>query len=537
MQKTFLLKPQLFIVLGGCLLLASEAALLNFFTNAYVLVLNEVGGWREWFGHLSGIARWCLVFLIAFGVLTFQTLPSELHKLTERLNLRRVLSAGLVNGLAFGGLFYVSLQLYAPEQTAPLAAYWYLSWLILAITTIASWCLMWADVHQWSRAITRFKIALSISALVTTSIVIFAFWSQTLWGPMADLTFDLSEALLTLISNQEISNFKDERILGVGDFYVNIAPACSGYEGIGLIIAFISLFIYAQRKEIRFPNCFILYPIGIAFIWLLNILRISVLILIGANFSPEVAVKGFHSMGGWITFTTASLFVLVLASRSRWITHSSQAPRAQMTQATACLYPFIALLASTMITMALSAEFDFLYPLRVFVVALTLGFCWRALVLPKFSVTPLSVMAGIGVAIVWYFLVPQNPEYDANFSGYIQSMPTWAAASWVLLRFIGSVVTVPIAEELAFRGYLLCTFSKLPVTLTGKLPLHLFGLGISSVAFGALHGDYVAGIAAGLVYGWVRLQGRSIIDAIFAHALTNALLFLTAILTGRWILI
>ena len=34
-------------------------------------------------------------------------------------------------------------------------------------------------------------------------------------------------------------------------------------------------------------------------------------------------------------------------------------------------------------------------------------------------------------------------------------VPAGLAAVWLLVRVLGSVITVPIAEELAFRGYLL----------------------------------------------------------------------------------
>ena len=37
----------------------------------------------------------------------------------------------------------------------------------------------------------------------------------------------------------------------------------------------------------------------------------------------------------------------------------------------------------------------------------------------------------------------------------LAEIPAGLAAAWLLVRVLGSVVTVPIAEELAFRGYLL----------------------------------------------------------------------------------
>ena len=37
----------------------------------------------------------------------------------------------------------------------------------------------------------------------------------------------------------------------------------------------------------------------------------------------------------------------------------------------------------------------------------------------------------------------------------LAEIPAGLAAVWLLVRVLGSVITVPMAEELAFRGYLL----------------------------------------------------------------------------------
>ena len=68
----------------------------------------------------------------------------------------------------------------------------------------------------------------------------------------------------------------------------------------------------------------------------------------------------------------------------------------------------------------------------------------------------------------------------------------------VALRLIGAVITVPIAEELAFRGFLLRRlagpdFESVPWRNISWMPLV-----ISSLAFGILHGErWLAGAIAG----------------------------------------
>ena len=97
--------------------------------------------------------------------------------------------------------------------------------------------------------------------------------------------------------------------------------------------------------------------------------------------------------------------------------------------------------------------------------------------------------------------------------------------TWIVFRALAAIVTVPIAEELAFRAFLIRRFISRDFE---ALPLRMFtwgGLGVSSLAFGLLHGNlWLAGVLAGLLYAWALIRRGSIGEAVIAHATTNALL-------------
>ena len=114
------------------------------------------------------------------------------------------------------------------------------------------------------------------------------------------------------------------------------------------------------------------------------------------------------------------------------------------------------------------------------------------------------------------------------------SVSTISAILWLLFRTLGAVITVPIAEELLFRGYLMSRLAKREVALEGKIEFGWVPFVASSVLFGLLHSNWIAGIAAGLVYGLVRYRGKSIWDAVIAHGFTNLLLTLYVLSTGTW---
>jgi exosortase/archaeosortase family protein len=85
-------------------------------------------------------------------------------------------------------------------------------------------------------------------------------------------------------------------LLGTPQFAVAIYPACAEYEGIGLISVFVGSYLWLFRGSLRFPQAFILLPCGILVIWLVNAVRITLLVLFGA----------LH--GRWLAGTVAGMF-------------------------------------------------------------------------------------------------------------------------------------------------------------------------------------------------------------------------------------
>jgi len=100
---------------------------------------------------------------------------------------------------------------------------------------------------------------------------------------------------------------------------------------------------------------------------------------------------------------------------------------------------------------------------------------------------------------------------------------------------LGAVITVPIAEELAFRGFLLRRIASADFESVAWRAFSWAPFLISSVAFGLLHGDrWLAGILAGMVYAVAMLREGRIGEAVVAHAVTNGLLALYVLITGNW---
>ena len=298
------------------------------------------------------------------------------------------------------------------------------------------------------------------------------------------------------------------------------------------------------RKDLRFPQALLLIPLGTVVIWSCNVLRIVLLVIVGASGRPDVALGGFHSQAGWLGFNIVGLG-LVAISRRFWlfsrVDPSGESPPIDpaVTNPTATyLGPMLAIVATAMITGAMSnGQFDALYPAGC---GGRVGFLGPAQGYSGLRWSWSWPAAGIGILVfaLWMALEPLNATAAADTSQTIprtlSGMPMFAAAAWLAFRVFGSVVMVPLAEELAFRGYLV---RRLIAADFESVPADRFtwpSFLISSLLFGAMHQRWVAGTIAGMLYALaLRHRGR-LGDAVLAHATTNALIAALVLTTGAW---
>jgi exosortase/archaeosortase family protein len=139
---------------------------------------------------------------------------------------------------------------------------------------------------------------------------------------------------------------------------------------VGLIGVFLGAFIWALREQLKFPQVLVILPIGMALIWIANIIRLASLIAIGASISQPIALGGFHSQAGWLAFNAIALFFVYIVWKSPVFRPSAAGDAVESVGYEYAAGPFLApllmLLAVMMITTAMSAlGFDWLYPVRV----------------------------------------------------------------------------------------------------------------------------------------------------------------------------
>ena len=361
---------------------------------------------------------------------------------------------------------------------------------------------------------------------------------KELWNVLSDLTLRLVYALLGWVYSDLVYQ-PETSVVGTASFPVEINYACSGVEGISLIGLFLALYLWLFRKELRFPQALWLFPLAIVAIWLANIVRIATLIAIGTSFSPAIAERGFHTYGGWIAFTLIAFGAIALSHRMRFLAVTEPGPsivRNSNPLPAALLVPLMVLMATSMVTLAFSAGFEALYPLQVVAAAAALWHYRKAYSALGWSWSWQGAGIGVAVFLLWMALEPSVDSNETELARGLAERSAWSAGVWLAFRVFGSVIIVPLVEELAFRGYIL---RKLIARDFENVPFDRFtwlSFIMSSVLFGLLHGRWVAGILAGMAYALALYRRGQLGDAVLAHMTTNALIAVCVLFWGRWAL-
>jgi exosortase E/protease (VPEID-CTERM system) len=345
-------------------------------------------------------------------------------------------------------------------------------------------------------------------------------------------------------------------VIGTPQFSIRVGAPCSGIEGLGLVLVFTIVWLWFFRRETRFPQALLLIPFALVCAFSLNVLRLAALILIGNAGWPEAAFVGFHSQAGWIAFTLIALGFSMATQKLAWVRKPAAGPlmtselnerttaRAESPATGAYLIPFLAILAASFISKSASGYFEWLYPLRFVAAAAAIWIFRHEYRKLNWRFGWAAPLTGVAIFLIW--IAPEGWAHGLGHPLLGQPLsnrlgPALAALSplarwtWIAVRVAAAVVTVPIAEELAFRGYLARRimgreFDEIPFSR-----LSLVAIGVSSIVFGLMHGqNWLVGIVAGVAYAvLLRSKGR-IGDAVVAHAVSNLLLAAWVLTRGDW---
>jgi len=155
----------------------------------------------------------------------------------------------------------------------------------------------------------------------------------------------------------------------------------------------------------------------------------------------------------------------------------------------------------------------------------------------------LSVGAGLAVFVIW--VGPETEWVRQQFPGLHGFYAQWCGypfgtlakpvapsvyapevCGWTLalVRVAGSAFVIAMIEEFFWRGWL---YRRLMAREVQTVPLRQWNweaFAIMVALFGIEHDRWLAGMAAGAVYGWLMVRTGSIWPPIIAHVVTNLVL-------------
>jgi exosortase E/protease (VPEID-CTERM system) len=499
-------------------------------------------------GAFAGLGRMGLVgpAIIAFGTALWMLGGTEIREALSRDpgNGETLFWPRLVVHISCFVAFFSLTALLFERDHLPAGPVWLWTglWLLAGIATAISLAPIALGKRRVLPLVRELAIRLALATLLALLALGAGLATAELWDRLAPVTLHAVAWVLDLLVSPIYFDPANVEI-GTEEFWVHVAPVCSGYEGIGLILVFLSAYLVGFRKRLRFPNVLVLIPAAIVLMWLLNILRIVALILVGHFWSPEVAIGGFHSKAGWLVFCGVALGAVWLTQRVGWFASESSDPRRRTTNPSApFLLPLLSVVATALITGLFIDDFDYFYPLRVVVALLALAWYRQDYVAGlrhqlrgRSIVSWHAVGTGIAVYVLWIGISALTAPYAAEAPPEaLSELATPLVAVWIIGRMLGAVLVVPIVEELAFRGFLLRRLVASDFTKVPYDQWHWWPVLISSLAFAAAHQQWIGGFAAGVLYAYAQKRRGLLSDAIVAHAVTNALIAMQVLLAGHW---
>jgi exosortase E/protease (VPEID-CTERM system) len=505
---------QLAWLLPSAFLLAEILALQARFSTASFAAVDA--GWSAIVLGLRELPRVALSTLTAVVILGWHGVLEELALLRNAAiaNFQRTAWTALQLG-SFALLWGWATLLLDRDPNAGAPPTWLLvGWPLLAVCSAGLAARATAPFGAWTALLRRRWNLLAVAACVGLLAWAAGTWSQDeLREILRRPTLRVAYALLAPFAENafiapEAFQFGTQR------FGVDLAPGCSGLDGIGLVGTFTAAWLVWQRRELRFPLALLLLPIGIAASWLLNAARLAALVLIGEHASSAAAVAGFHSVAGLVFFCATAIGVVALGS-SDVFQRSQVRERAPWLDATAAyLLPLVLWIGVGLLAAAVPIDPAVRLALRCLAVLAVLIAARRHL--RELVEAPSG--RGMGVTLLGVALALCLPR-SVQEALMAQHDPQGTAHG--LLAAAAALLFAPVVEELAFRGYLMrrfasAHFEKVPPARSG-----LLGIAVSSVLFGTLHPAWHAGIAYGLLYALAYLVRGRLADAMLAHAASN----------------
>ncbi len=434
----------------------------------------------------------------------------------------------LLHAATFGAFVWLSGKVLSPFLAhSSLPSLWLVMWMVTGAAVLVSGFGVVLPWNRWRRVVNQGGGLLAVSFFVALSAWKVGQWvDQGAWDHTPRWTL-LAVARFLEMLGQEPHVDVASQTLGIRNFVVTVGAGCSGYEGMGLMVVFLTAYLILFRREFRFPVALTLIPLGVVVAWFANLVRIAALLLIGGHGAPALALGAFHTRTGWVLFCAVALAFVGSAPRLPWVRKEKGSGVGMVGQATTVfLLPWLSGVAVDLLLPMLGVPAPWVAVMRVLVAG---GVCFACL-------------PGLRVAIA----ASRRADQSCHCRGHWVACMTTGIAGGLLfvlltttkspaaapalsftaaVQFLGYVCLTPVLEELAFRGFLA---RRLVSTEFWKVPgshLSWSAVLLSSLLFGVLHESWLGATLVGVLCALLYRHCGRLREPIVAHGLANAVVW------------
>ncbi len=442
----------------------------------------------------------------------------------------------------FAIFFFVTSQVFGASAPVGEPALWVAAWLAGLVATVASVSVFALGAFDLRSVLHELARPLTLASLLGLLAFVAGLATRALWNQLSDWTLLSVFGVLNMLVDP-VSYDPSLATVGTEAFVVEVSPVCSGYEGIGLVAVFVGAYLAFYRRRFRFPQVLCLLLCAMLLVWALNVIRIVALIGIGHLGYPAVAVGGFHSKAGWLVSSAVVLGAVWLSQRVDWFAREPRARAAPVVNPSLpFLLPLLAIVASQLAIGLFVTDFNYYYPVTVVVALLLLTYFrkdYAAGLRKQFAGRALwsweAFVLGLLVFVIWLSMAALSQAGAQNGPPPdLLALPAPIRGLWISARVLGATLTIPIAEELAFRGFLLRRLISADFTSVSYRQWSWPAVVLSSLAFAMVHQAWLAAFFAGVLYAYAQQRRGLLSDAILAHAVTNALIAAQVLVGGQW---